>query len=487
MLDLPFEASYARELEGLYLPWKGAAVPAPAILRLNHDLARDLGLDPAALATPEGAALLSGSQTAASSQPLAQAYAGQQFGGFSPQLGDGRALLLGEIIDTAGQRRDIHLKGSGRTPFSRGGDGKAALGPVLREYLMGEAMHALGIPTTRALAALTTGEEIAREQLQPGAILVRVAASHIRVGTFQFFAARGETERLRRLADYTIRRHFPELAGRDDRYLGLLDGVIERQAALVARWLAVGFVHGVMNTDNMTVSGETIDYGPCAFMERHDPQTVFSSIDTRGRYAYGNQPGILQWNLARFAETLLPLINPDDDEAAVRLATGVIHSIPARYKAHWLGQMRGKLGLDAEDAGDPALIDELLGLMATHAVDFTSAFRHLAAALRGDEAPARQLFGHAPAFAAWFARYRLRLGPQPEGAASAMDRVNPLYIPRNHLVEEALAVAVGQSDMARFDALLALVSQPFVAQAGMQAYEAPAPATAAPYVTFCGT
>ena len=489
MPHLPLQTDYASALDGLYLPWKGSVAPAPVMLRLNDRLARELGLAPEELMTSEAAAILTGGVAPAGARPLAQAYAGHQFGGFSPQLGDGRALLLGEITDSHGQLRDIHLKGSGRTPFSRGGDGKAALGPVLREYLVGEAMQALGIPTTRALAALTTGEDVARETLLPGAVLARVAASHIRIGTFQFFAARGETDRLQRLADYTIRRHYPDLAGREDRYLALLAGVIERQAALVAKWMSVVFVHGVMNTDNMTISGETIDYGPCAFIDAYHPQAVFSSIDERGRYALGNQPVILQWNLARFAETLLPLIS-DDDDVAVRLATEVINTVPARFQAYWLGEMRRKLGLAREVTEDSALIDDLLALMAAGKADFTQMFRRLADAVRGDSRPARALFADPAAFDKWLLRYQARLGQEadaPAAIAQRMDAINPLYIPRNHLVEAALAAAVETSDLSLFDRLLALVSAPFTPQAGMAAYEQPAPSGSGPYVTFCGT
>jgi uncharacterized protein YdiU (UPF0061 family) len=324
-----FDNTYARDLEGFYVPWKGAEVPAPRMIRFNRPLAEELGLDADALDTDAGAAIFAGHQAPEGAEPLAMAYAGHQFGGFSPQLGDGRALLLGEVIDRQGRRRDIHLKGSGRTPFSRGGDGKAVLGPVLREYIIGEAMHALGVPTTRALAAVATGEEIMRQDgPAPGAVLARVASSHLRVGTFQFFAARGETERLRQLADYAIARHYPDLAGQPDRYLGLLKAVRDRQAALIAQWMNFGFVHGVMNTDNMTISGETIDYGPCAFIDGYDPAMVFSSIDQHGRYAYGNQPKIAQWNLARLAETLLDLINPDDSDDAVKRASDVVNGFP---------------------------------------------------------------------------------------------------------------------------------------------------------------
>ena len=339
-----FDNTYARELEGFYVPWKAAQVARPRLVKLNRELAEELGLDAGALDSEEGARIFAGNETPEGAVPLAQAYAGHQFGGFSPQLGDGRALLLGEVIDRNGRRRDIQLKGSGPTPFSRNGDGRAALGPVLREYLIGEAMHALGIPTTRALAAVLTGEPVFRESALPGAVLTRVAASHIRVGTFQLFAARGEQTKVRRLADYVIDRHYPELKGHANPYLALLERVRDRQAELIASWMHVGFIHGVMNTDNMAISGETIDYGPCAFMDHYDPATVFSSIDTRGRYAYANQPKIAQWNLARLAETLVPLIDADENRAIAR-ATEVVQAFPEIYERHWLKGMRAKLGL----------------------------------------------------------------------------------------------------------------------------------------------
>ncbi len=479
--------SYADALEGLYVPWKGLRFPAPRMALFNRELAAELGL-PAALDSEEGAALLSGTPPE-NATPLAQAYAGHQFGNFVPQLGDGRALLLGEIIGPDGLRRDLHLKGSGPTPFARGGDGRAALGPMLREYLMGEAMHALGIPTTRALAVVTTGERIRRQGLKPGAVLARIAASHLRVGTFEYAAARGNAADLRRLADYTIARHDPDLTARDDRYLALLERVIERQTRLVSRWMLVGFIHGVMNTDNMALSGETIDYGPCAFMDAHHPDTVFSSIDLRGRYAYRNQPVILQWNLARFAETLLPLIDPDP-ERAVRLATERIEAVPGRYRALWLEGMRAKLGLAGAEPGDRALAEALTGHLHREGVDHTLAFRHLAAAARGDAAPFRALFGPASPIDDWLARWRRRLarGPRPpEECAAAMERINPLYIPRNHKVEEALEAAENSGDLSAFRRLLSAVTQPFDPRPGYASYAEPAPPEFGPYRTFCGT
>jgi serine/tyrosine/threonine adenylyltransferase len=371
----PFDNSFARELEGFYVPWQMAPVAGPSMVRFNRKLAEELGLDATALDSEEGARLLAGNEAPEGASPLAQAYAGHQFGNFVPQLGDGRALLLGEVIDRHGRRRDIQLKGSGRTPFSRGGDGRAAIGPVLREYLIGEAMHALGIPTTRALAAVMTGEPIYRETVLPGAVLTRVAASHIRVGTFQYFAARGELDKLRRLSDYVIERHYPELQGHATPYLALLEKVSDRQASLVASWMHVGFIHGVMNTDNMTISGETIDYGPCAFMDHYDPATVFSSIDHHGRYCYANQPKIAQWNLARLAETLLPLIDTDDEKAIAR-ATEVLAAFAEHYERYWLAGMRAKLGLVQEEDGDTDLVTSLLNVMQAGRIDWTLTFRY---------------------------------------------------------------------------------------------------------------
>jgi len=485
-----FDNSYARDLEGFYVPWQPAAVPAPRLLKLNRALADELGLDAGALAGAAGAAIFAGNRVPEGAAPLAQAYAGHQFGGFSPKLGDGRALLLGEVIDRHGRRRDIAFKGSGRTPFSRGGDGKAALGPVLREYLLGEAMHGLGVPTTRALAVAATGESVRREQALPGAVLTRVAASHIRVGTFEFFASRGEHERVRQLADYVIARHDPALVGRDDRHLGLLRAVGARQAALIAQWLNIGFIHGVMNTDNMTISGETIDYGPCAFIERYDPGAVFSSIDHAGRYAYANQPGIARWNLTRFAETLLPLLS-DDSARAIALATEVLDAFPALFAAALLRGQRAKLGLVQEQDDDVALVEDWLALLEAQQVDFTLAWRRLAGAAVGDAAPLRALFGEAEALEAWLARWQLRCaaeGGDAEARAQAMRAVNPIVIARNHRVEEALAAAVEDDDLGPFENLLAALERPFTERADTAYYAEPAPpAVTACYQTFCGT
>ncbi len=486
-----FDDRYARELHGLYEPWRAAPVPAPALLILNAPLAKELGLSCEALASPDGVALLVGNRIAEGSSPIAMAYAGHQFGSYSPRLGDGRALLLGELVGGDGRRRDVHLKGSGRTPFARGGDGKAAIGPMLREYVISEAMHALGIPTTRALAVIATGEQIARETPLPGAVLVRVAASHLRVGSFEYAAATGDLDLLRRLADHAIARHYPELATAERPYLGFFREVASAQAVLVAQWMHVGFVHGVMNTDNTTISGETIDYGPCAFMDRHDPATVFSSIDQRGRYAYGNQPRILQWNLARLAEALLPLID-EDEERAVAVASEALQGFEERHLSAWRLFMSAKLGLasDIVDRVDAAAIGAgVPALLEQQQVDHTLFFRRLSDTLRGDTGPVRSLFADPSAFDAWAPAWH-KLVPatanERRAVADAMDRVNPIYIPRNHIVEAALSAATG-GDLAPLHDLLEAITRPYEERAGLEAYAKPAPADAAPYRTFCGT
>ena len=497
-----FDNSFARELQGFYVPQQPAAVCAPRLLFLNEPLAAEVGLDLNSLDTDARAAVFAGNILVDGAEPLAQAYAGHQFGGFSPQLGDGRALLLGEVIDRKGCRRDIAFKGSGRTPFARGGDGKAAVGPMLREVLIGEAMHALGIPTTRALAVAATGEPVYREAVLPGAVLTRVAASHIRVGTFQFYAARGDVASVRKLAEYTIARHDPELVSSPQRFLALLQNVAERQAALVAQWTNVGFIHGVMNTDNMTISGETIDYGPCAFMEAYDPAAVFSSIDRQGRYAFGNQPSIACWNLARLAETLLPLFS-DNPEQAVAMATEVIAGFPAQYRRHLLRGQRPKLGLrrdvSDEDSADMALVEDWLTLLHSERVDFTLGWRRLADAAAGDEAPLRALFTDPRAPDAWMARWRARCTRECDSTehgsaitaserAHAMRSVNPYVIARNHRVEEALAAASDDNDLAPFRRLLDALRQPYDETPVLAPYAEPAPtAVTACYRTFCGT
>jgi serine/tyrosine/threonine adenylyltransferase len=490
-----FDNSYARELVGLFDPWQAAGAPAPELLALNRSLAAELGVDPDALAGPDGIAVLAGNAVAEGSQPIALAYAGHQFGNYSPRLGDGRALLLGEIVDARGARHDLHLKGSGRTRFARGGDGKAAVGPMLREYVISEAMHALGIPTTRSLAVIATGERIARDTgMLPGAVLARVASSHLRVGSFQYAAATGDTELLRRLVDHAIARHLPEAADADVPALALYRHVVARQAELVAGWMHVGFVHGVMNTDNTTISGETIDYGPCAFMDRFDTSTVFSSIDHGGRYAYGNQPRVLQWNLARLAETLLSLFDPDTEQA-VALATEVLQGFGDQYLLDWRAGMRDKLGLgtgapDLDPGATPdAVVDAVPALLQSHEIDHTRFFRLLSTAVRGDDAPVRGLFAEPAAFEAWAVQWRTLLPVSPEerlAVAATMDRVNPLYVPRNHMVEAALDAAT-EGEMGAFDALVAVVSRPFDERPGLEAYALPAAADQGPYRTFCGT
>ena len=482
-MHILFDNTYARLPERMYSRQAPVPVAAPRLVRLNASLAGELGLDEGELRSPAGVAMLGGNLVPDGAEPLAQAYAGHQFGHFVPQLGDGRAILLGEVIDTRGARRDLQLKGSGRTRFSRGGDGRAALGPVLREYIIGEAMHALGIPTTRALAVVATGEDVRREVVLPGAVLTRVAASHLRVGTFEYFLARGDVARLRQLSDYAIARHDPSLADAPERWLALLRAVAARQASLVASWMNVGFIHGVMNTDNMTISGETIDYGPCAFMDVYDPATVFSSIDEQGRYAYGNQPAMAQWNLARLAEAMLSLFDADQARAVER-ANQSIAAFETRFLAHLHAGMRAKLGLATQEPDDVALANDLLTWMLEARADYTDTFRRLSATDQGASLPVANA-----AFAAWRARWLSRLARQPHSAAEVttlMQRHNPAVIARNHKVEEALAAAE-QGDLAPLDRLLAALSAPFDhARASDEFTSAPAPGGPA-YRTFCGT
>ena len=465
---------------------------APVLVRLNTALAEDLGLDAAALASPDGIRMLAGNWVPPGAEPIAAAYAGHQFGHFSPQLGDGRAILLGEVARPDGQRRDIQLKGPGRTPWSRGGDGRAALGPVLREYLVSEAMAALGIPTTRALAAVATGEAVLRETALPGAVLTRVAASHIRVGTFQYFAARGDGEAVRMLADHAIARHYPDAANAEHPYRALLAGILARQAELVARWMTVGFVHGVMNTDNTSISGETIDYGPCAFIDAYDPNTVFSSIDQGARYAFANQPRIMHWNLTRLAEAMLPLLDIDD-EAAVTIAREILAAFPQTFETAYVGGLRRKVGLfGVECEGDGALLGDLLAAMADGAADFTLTFRRLCDAASDTDADAsvRALFADAARYDRWAARWRARLAEEAmtgEARAEAMRRINPAVIARNHLVEEALTAAVDRGDYGPFETLMDVLSRPFEARPGLDRFGAAPGAPAVPYRTFCGT
>jgi len=489
---IPFENSYAQLPERFFARLPPTPVRAPRLLRLNHGLARELGLDPDDLATPQGLDMLAGNQVPGGSQPLAMVYAGFQFGNWVPQLGDGRAILLGELTDRAGVRRDVQLKGSGPTPFSRRGDGRAALGPVLREYVVSEAMAALGIPTTRSLAAVATGETILREGPLPGAVLTRVAQSHVRVGTFQFFAGQQDADGLRTLADYVIQRHYPAAATRDDRYTGLLESVIERQAELVARWQLVGFIHGVMNTDNMSIAGETIDYGPCAFMDTYHPETVYSSIDHAGRYAYQNQPAIAHWNLAGLARCLLPIVAADREEAVARLSSA-LDAFPDRFDAHYRAGLRRKLGLGEPQAGDDALADDLLRRMAENEADFTLTFRGLAHEVAGpsdERAPVRSLFAEPTAFDEWVPRWRNRLARASRAAAEVardMASVNPAFIPRNHRVEEAIRAAVDHDDLDPFEQLLEVTASPYLEQPGRERHAAPPRPEEVVHATFCGT
>jgi serine/tyrosine/threonine adenylyltransferase len=484
---LRLEGSDFWDLRGLYEPWPPAPVPAPRLVVLNESLATELGLDATTLSGPQGVALFAGNALPDGPPTVAQAYAGHQFGGYSPRLGDGRALLLGELVDVDGRRRDVQLKGSGPTPFARGGDGRAALGPMLREYVIGEAMHALGIPTTRALAVVSTGERVARDTLLPGAVLTRVAASHLRVGTFQFAAGHPDPSLLASLADHAIARHYPHLRDAEQPYVAFYDAVVDAQASLIARWMLVGFIHGVMNTDNMTISGETIDYGPCAFMDTFDPATVFSSIDYGGRYAYGNQPQIAMWNLARLAEAILPLLHAET-EPAVEAATAVLQTFADRYQRYWADGMRAKLGLTDRQSDDGALIDDLLQLLQLQRVDFTSFFRALSRSIVGEQTPARLLFAEPAGFDTWSARWRARLSPdhQPTAIATAMDQINPVYVPRNHEVEAALAAAT-DGDLSPFRQLVDVLARPFDERPGLETYAMPAPPSFGPYRTFCGT
>jgi uncharacterized protein YdiU (UPF0061 family) len=476
---------FARALPELAVAWRAAAAPDAHLLTLNEPLATELGLDASWLRSPEGVRLLVGTLVPSGATPVAQAYAGHQFGWYTPRLGDGRALLLGEVVDRNGAARDLHLKGSGPTPFARGGDGLAAVGPMLREHVVSEAMHALGIPTTRSLAVVATGRPVQRETLLPGAVLARVASSHLRVGSFEYVRATGDVALLRRLADLAIRRHHPDAADADHPYLALFDAVVATQATLVARWMLVGFVHGVMNTDNMTISGETIDYGPCAFMDAFDPGVVFSSIDRGGRYSYRNQPVAAEWNLARLAEALLPLLHEDQGEA-VRLAEDSLRRFRPRYSAAWSAGVHAKLGLpdgagEADDGVTPSLVDDLFDLLQRNRVDHTAFFRALGPAARGRIEPARGLVLDLAAFDAWAQRWQA-LGPDAE----QIDRVNPAYIPRNHLVEEALAAATDW-DLDALERLLLAVTGPFDERAGLERYAAPPPADLGGYVTYCGT
>lgn len=477
------DSSYARLPKSFFTSLNPTAVRSPKLIILNDPLATSLGLNVQALQSKEGVAVLAGNQIPEASLPLAQAYAGHQFGNFA-MLGDGRAVLLGEQISPLGERVDIQLKGSGPTPYSRGGDGRAALGPMLREYIISETMHALGISTTRSLAVVTTGESVLRETDQPGAILTRVAASHLRVGTFQYMSNYGTVEDLRALADYTLQRHFPDVDADGTQYLRLLQEVIKRQAGLIAKWQLVGFIHGVMNTDNMALSGETIDYGPCAFMDAYDPATVFSSIDVQGRYAYGNQPYIAGWNLARFAETLLPLLH-DDQAQAIKLAQDTISDFTELYHCNWLAGMRAKLGIFNEEIQDESLIEGLLSMMKKHRADYTNTFR----ALTFDTPEDTALFGSTE-FAQWQEQWQVRLGRQQEAIPSShmlMRNCNPALIPRNHRVEDALEAAVKQGDYSVMERLLDVLARPYAHSPEQADYATLPGLSTRPYRTFCGT
>jgi serine/tyrosine/threonine adenylyltransferase len=507
-----FDHSYARLPEQFFAQVDPVPVASPQMVLLNRAVAEELGLDPDRLRQPEAAWMLSGNQREPSSQPIAQAYAGHQFGHFT-MLGDGRAHLLGEHLTPDGRRVDIQLKGSGPTPFSRRGDGRAALGPMLREYLISEAMHGLGIPTTRSLAVVTTGERVFREQALPGAVLSRIAASHIRVGTFEYAAAldagldlvvhapEGADDPMvdtqaqdaglltRALADYTMRRHYPELAEGPDRYMNFFDAVMQRQASLIAQWMRVGFVHGVMNTDNMTLSGETIDYGPCAFMDQYDPATVFSSIDRQGRYAFANQARIAHWNLARLVEALLPLLHHEADTARAR-AQEAIERFPALFMERWHEAMRAKLGLGNDEAGDAELIASLLQWMHERGADYTNTFRDLSSRIAIENPAALGADLPDPKFTAWHARWRDRLGRQPGGIDEAVIRMrssNPAVIPRNHRVEAALDAAARHGDLDPAMRLLKVLSDPYDGALDGSDYRQPPNPEQRVYQTFCGT
>ena len=490
-LLIPFDNSYARLPERFYARVHPTAVATPSLIRVNEALALELGIDPQALASPEGVAVLAGNRIADGSDPIAMAYAGHQFGNFVPQLGDGRAILIGEVVDRSGTRRDIHLKGAGRTPFSRMGDGRAALGPVLREYIVSEAFAALGIPTTRALAAVITGEWVYRETPLPGAILARVASSHIRVGTFQFFAARKDADAIRTLADYTIARHYPDLADSPEKYRGLLSALVARQANLIAQWMHVGFIHGVMNTDNTSVAGETIDFGPCAFMDTYHPSTVFSSIDQGGRYAFANQPAIANWNLVRFAETLLPLLG-DTQEEAVAAAQERIDAFGALFQTAIADGYATKLGLTNRTPDDIALIQDFLTVMANGEADFTLTFRALSeAAETPDKEPElRALFTETVPLDDWLARWRQRLEKESRTAsqiATAMRSANPVIIPRNHQIEAAIKAAVSSNDLGPFHRLVDELARPFDDRPGIDDLKLPPKPEEIVHATFCGT
>lgn len=484
-----FDNSYARLPERFTAAVLPTPVKAPRLIAFNRPLAEELGLDVEGVDEARLAAIFSGNSVPQGAEPLAMAYAGHQFGNFVPQLGDGRAILLGEVIDRQGKRRDIQLKGSGPTRFSRRGDGRAALGPVLREYIVSEAMFALGIPATRALAAVTTGERVQRETGLPGGVFTRVAASHIRVGTFQFFAAREDQEALKALSDYVIARHYPEAAQAENPYMAMLQGIAQRQCDLVCRWLMVGFIHGVMNTDNMAVSGETIDFGPCAFLDEYHPNKVFSSIDAQGRYAYNNQPGIAQWNIARLAECLIPLLDEDQDKA-VDLANSVLADFAKAFQKRWLTGVRAKLGLATEEDGDEQLVQDLLAMMQRSEVDYTLTFRRLCDAAEGNTEPFRAMFLDLSAADEWLERWRVRAERETTSnteRAKAMRTTNPAIIPRNHRIEEVIAAAVEDDDFEPFHDMLNAIATPFEEREKHSVYMQAPMNHERVFRTFCGT
>ena len=488
-MELNFDNSFAKELKDFYEFTKADKSTSPKLIKFNESLAKELGPEWEKLKSDYGLLIFSGNDSPKGSQPLSQAYSGHQFGGFSPLLGDGRALLLGEVIDKDNIRRDIQLKGSGRTIFSRGGDGKSSLGPVLREYLISEAMHSLNIPTTRALAAVSSGDDVIREKVLPGGILTRVASSHIRVGTFQYASTTGDIEKIRVLSDYSINRHYKNILQKKEKYIEFFEAVCESQLNLIAKWMGIGFIHGVMNTDNMTISGETIDYGPCAFMDRYDPNIFFSSIDTQGRYAYSNQPLILSWNLARFAETLIPLIDKNEQNS-IDILTQKISSIRDKYEKAWLKVMSEKIGITKIQDGDLDLINELLDIMKNERADFTLVFRYLADFIIGKENLLINLFDNSKKINKWIINWKNRIekeGKFDKSLCTKMKKINPLYIPRNHLVEYALDEALSKENYKPFYNLLSFVTNPYDEVFNSEEYTLPAPITDKPYKTFCGT
>jgi uncharacterized protein YdiU (UPF0061 family) len=491
MTSIAFDNSYARLPDRFYARLDPTPVAAPGSIRVNTRLATELGIDPVWLASPGGVAVVAGNAIPAGADPIATVYAGHQFGSYNPQLGDGRAILLGEVIGADGLRYDIQLKGSGRTPYSRGGDGRSPLGPVLREYIVSEAMYALGLPTTRALAAVTTGEQVVREEFLPGAVLARVARSHIRIGTFQFFAAKQDSDALEKLVKYVLARHYPEALATDNHPLALLENVIRRQAQLIAQWQLLGFIHGVMNTDNMLVSGETIDYGPCAFMDEFQADKVFSSIDHGGRYAYRNQPGIAHWNLAALAQALLPVLHPDQEQATA-LAQGAVDKFPGEFVTAYRQCLARKLGLTAINDADQPLVDDLLELMAAQKLDFTLTFRRLADLADPDSGAAAvsDLFEFDAALQAWLERWRERLSKESTTASErqgSMYAANPAFIPRNHLVQEAIAAATDSNDLHPFNQLVDVLEQPYRYRPELARFAMPPRPEQVVCKTFCGT